>query len=165
MSRDEVIWTMISELLVDYYLPANVFNAYQNDFTVPKTNEYIIINKKIAGQKSLPHRKFDYLTQTKIIEGNGGWEYQVDLYGPNADSAMDNLHLYLISPEASNYLFQYEQGIGAVRQPLNLSPVNDRDKYMNRFMIYFTALNISRLAIPCPGIALNDIEVTFKEIT
>lgn len=167
MTDFQIIWTMITTLLTSYYNPTNVFDAYQNNYTLPTHNNFIIITQKDIGKaKAYPLRDFDILTQEKVLTPFGDYEFQVDLYGDNADTAAHILHTYVDSPAGSNYLIPYQKGIGRVRQtPLNASKVNDRDNYMKRYIVIFTVLNTNVVRIPMQGIGLSDVELNFTEYT
>jgi hypothetical protein len=165
MNKDQIIWTMIQTLLATYYDSANIFLAFQNNMTLPVVNDFIIITRRNIGQVALPLRNFNVLLQQKILTAFGDWEYQVDLYGGNADVCGDILHTYVNSVSASNYLIDFGMGIGKVKDPLNLSAVNDRDRYMKRYAVIFTALNTTAVSIPMPGFGIDDVEITFKEFT
>jgi hypothetical protein len=168
MTTDEVIYTMIKDLLsitYQYYLPENIFYAYQNNYKIPQADDFIIITRRNSFQNGMPIKGFDVLNQKKIITAFGDWEYQIDLYGPFSDDASYILYTYLNSSSASNYLLEENMGIGKLYDPKNLSKSNDRDRYMKRYMILFTAMNISNVLIPTNGINLEDINITSEGLT
>ena len=169
MTPDQITWTMITNLLgtiYTYYLPANVFYAYQNNYTMPQVDDFIIITRNNLKQISYPVRVYDITNQNEVYYGNGDWEYQVDLYGPNSDIAANLLYTYLLSGAGSNFLYLYpvEMGIGKVREPMNLTKSNDREIYMKRYTLIFTLLNVSNVTIPTVGIDASNIQVTISEV-
>jgi len=167
MTPLQIIWTMLKDLLtIDYtlYNQNNIIDAYQNDYTLPQINDFIIIQQRNTHQNGLPLRDFDYLNQKKLLTGFNDFEYQIDLYGDSADLASTILYTYLNSSAASNYLNQYNMGIGRVYDAKNLSSPNDRDRYMKRYMILFTAMNIQTVQIPMQGVGLSDINIEYQEI-
>lgn len=166
MSNFQIVWTMITDLLSAYYDPNNVFDAYQNNYTLPTHNDFVIITQKNIGQVALPLRDYDVVNQKKVLTGFGDWSFQVDLYGNNADIAALDLQTYVLSSAGSNYLLPYELGIGKVKTyPPNMSKVNDRDNYMKRYIVEFTVLNTNILKVSMPGMGYNDIELNFTEYT
>jgi hypothetical protein len=167
MNDFQIIWTMITTLLAAYYDSINVFDAYQNNYTLPTHNNFIIITQKDIGKApAYPLRDFDVLTQEKILTPFGDYEFQVDLYGINADTAAHILHTYVDSSAGSNYLIPYQKGIGKVKPtPINASRKNDRENYMKRYIVTFTVLNTNIVRIPMPGFGLADVELNYKEYT
>lgn len=166
MTNFQIIWTMVTTLLTAYYDPVNVFNAYQNNYTLPTHNNFAIITQKDIAQAALPLRDFDVINQQKVLTGFGDWEFQVDLYGDNADTAANILHIYVLASAASNYLLPFQLGIGKVKMiPPNISKVNDRDNYMKRYIVIFTVLNTNIVKIPMAGISYSDVELNFTEYT
>lgn len=167
MNDFQIIWTMISALLSAYYTSDNIFDAYQNNITFPVSNNFIVITQKDIGKApAYPLRDFDVLAQEKVLTPFGDYEFQVDLYGQNADTCAHILHTYVDSSAGSNYLLDYQRGIGKVRAtPINASPVNDRDRYMKRYIVTFTVLNTNIVRIPMPGIGINDVEINYTEYT
>lgn len=166
MTDFQIIWTMITTLLAAYYDPANVFDAYQNNYTLPTHNNFVIITQEDIGKVAYPLRDFDVLTQEKILTPFGDYKFQVDLYGINADTAAHILHTYVDSSAGSNYLIPYEKGIGKVNPiPINASKKNDRENYMKRYIVIFTVLNTNIVRISMPGFGINDIELNFTEYT
>lgn len=166
MNDFQIIWTMIKDLLAFYYEPENIFDAYQNNITFPTHNNFIVITQKDIGKAAYPLRDFDVATQEKVLTPFGDYEFQVDLYGTNADTAAHRLHTYVDSSAGSNYLLPYKKGIGKVKPtPINASPVNDRDRYMKRYIVIFTVLNTNIVRIPMPGIGINDVEINYTEYT
>lgn len=167
MTDFQIIWAMITTLLADYYDPANVFDAYQNDYKLPTHNNYILITQEDIGKAAAyPLRDFDVLAQEKVLTPFGDYRFQVDLYGVNADIAAHRLHTYVDSSAGSNYLIPYQKGIGKVRAaPINASKKNDRENYMKRYIVIFTVLNANVVRIPMPGFGLTDVELNFTEYT
>lgn len=168
MTPLQIIWTMIKDLLTvdyEYYDQNNIINAYQNNYTLPQVDNFIILQQRNTFQNGLPLRDYNVLTQKKLLTGFNDWEYQVDLYGPNADVASTILYTYLNSSAASNYLIDYQMGIGKLYEAKNLTKANDRDRYMQRYMISFTAMNIQIVQVPIPGLTLEDIDITYQEET
>lgn len=168
MTPIQIIWTMLKDLLtVDYtyYNSNNIINAYQNNYKLPQIDDFIIIQQRNTFQIGQPLRDYDPDTQKKLLTGFNDWEYQVDLYGQNSDISSTILYTYLASSAASNYLIQYDMGIGKLYEAKNLTRANDRDRYMQRYMILFTAMNIKTIQVPIPGIGINDIDITYEEFT
>ena len=167
-TQDQIIWTMITNLLgttYSYYLPANVFYAFQNNYTLPMVDDFIILTRRNLGQSAYPFRQFDATNQNEVYTSFNDWEYQVDLYGNNSDIAADILHTYLYSDAGSNYLYLYplDMGIGKVSVPINLTKPNDRDRYMKRYTLTFTLLNLSSIIIPTAGINDSNIQVNINK--
>jgi hypothetical protein len=163
-TQDQIVWTMITNLLCTiytYYIPSNVFYAFQNNYTLPQVDEFIILTRRNLGQSAYPWRQFDATNQNEVYTAFGDWEYQVDLYGDNSDISADILHTYLYSDAASNYLYLYplDMGIGKLDIPRNLTKQNDRDRYMKRYTLTFTLLNISSINLPTAGINDSNIQV------
>lgn len=156
---------MISELLPTYYSPDNIILSNQNNYTLPVINDFIIINDKDLAQAAYPLNGFDVINQMKTITPFDDREYQIDLYGNNADIAARILYSYTNSSAASNYLLQYNLAIGKVKKPINMTRVNDRDRFMKRYVFIFTALSAEEIKIPAQGLSLNDIEITSEEFT
>lgn len=170
MTPDQIVWTMITNLLCNiytYYSQNNVFYAFQNNFKVPQTDNFVILTKLNQNQIAYPTRYFDQTAQNEVYIGHGDWEYQVDLYGQNSDLASDILHTYLNSGAGSNYLYLYpiNMGIGKVMPPLNLTKSNDRDQWMKRFTLKFTLLNNTSTLIPTAGIGISDVTITVQQET
>ena len=165
MNNDQVIWTMITTYLADYYASANVFLGYQNYYAAPVADEFIILTKLLPKQRFTPNRYYKNATQEKVLWGYNDIEYQVDLYGTVADVAMNALYTILGSVVGSNFLRAYNMGIGKVGEPKNLTNVNDRDNYMTRYTLLFTVLANTRITAPMSGIGLEDITVNLKEYT
>lgn len=168
MTPDQIIWTMIKDLLTvyyTYYIPNNIFFAYQNNYTIPLVDDFIIITRRNIFQNGLPLRNFDIPSQEKYLTGFNDWEYQVDLYGNNSDLSAEILYTFLNSGSASNYLIENTMGIGKLYESKNLTRSNDRDRYMKRYMVMFTAMNIQTTKIPTAGLELSDILITYQEET
>lgn len=168
MTPDQIIWTMIKDLLTEYYEyydEDNIIMSFQNNYTLPTIDDFIIITRRNVFQNGMPLRDFDIENQKKVLTGFNDWEYQIDLYGDNSDLAANVLYTYLNSSAASNYLYFNEMGIGKLSEARNLTRENDRDRYMKRYMVLFTAMNIGIVSVPMAGIALEDIEITYEEFT
>lgn len=168
MTPDQVIWTMIKDLLTsyyEYYLQDNIIVSFQNNYTLPTVNDFIIITRRNVFQNGMPLRDFNIDDQKKVLTGFNDWEYQVDLYGENSDLAANVLYTYLNASAASNYLSFYQMGIGKLFEAKNLTRPNDRDRYMKRYTVLFTAMNIGVVSVPMAGIALEDIDITYEELT
>lgn len=168
MITDQAIWTMIKDLLTvfyTYYLPENIFYAFQNNYKLPQVDDFIIITRRNIFQNGLPLRNYDIANQKKLSTGFGDWEYQVDLYGDNSDTSANILYTFINSADGSNYLIPNQMGIGKVKEPINLTRSNDRERYMKRYTLTFTAINISTIQIPLTGIELNDVTITYEELT
>jgi hypothetical protein len=158
---------MVTNLLstvYQYYDSNNVFNAFLNDEVKPPDDGFIIIRLLENRQLALPLNKFDADTQINTITGFNDKSWQIDLYGKKADESSNILLTYLNSTSASNFLLQYNAGIGVVKDVKNLTKYNDRDRYMPRFVINFDTLDINRVLLPENGIGLNDIIINYKEI-
>lgn len=168
MTPDQTIWTMIKDLLTvyyTYYIPNNIIFAFQNNYTLPQVDDFIIIQRRNVFQNGLPLRDFAVDTQEKLLTGFNDWEYQVDLYGNNSDTSANILYTFLNSGAASNYLIENQMGIGKLYESKNLTRPNDRDRYMKRYMVLFTAMNIQTVQIPTAGIALSDVDITYEQET
>ncbi len=168
MTPLQIIWTMIKDLLtVDYtyYNANNIINAFQNNYKLPQIDDFIIIQQRNIFQNGLPLRDYNGDTQKKLLTGFNDWEYQVDLYGNSSDIAANILYTYLNSSAASNYLLEYQMGIGKLSEAKNLTRPNDRDRYMQRYAVIFTAMNIQTIQVPIPGIILDDIDLTYQQET
>lgn len=166
MNSNQIMWTMITNLLstvYTYYDASNVFSAFQNDFTPPKINDYIMIRLLDNKQDMTPLNKFDAETQINTLTGFYSGSWQIDLYGKNADISSTLLLTYLNSSSASNFLLTYNFGIGKVQSVKNLTKYNDRDKFMPRYVINFETLRTNNVALPTPGIALEDVIITLEE--
>lgn len=167
MTPLQIIWTMIKDLLtVDYtyYNANNIINAYQNNFTLPQIDDFIILQQRNVFQNGLPLRGYDVDTQKKILTGFNDYEYQVDLYGNNSSISASILYTYLNSSAASNYLLDYQMGIGKLYEGRNLTKPNDRDRYMQRYMLLFTAMGIQDVRVPIPGVGVGDVDITYEEL-
>lgn len=168
MTPLQTIWTMIKDLLtIDYtiYNQNNIINAFQNNYTLPQVDDFIIIQQRNIAQNGLPLRGYNGITEKKLLTGFNDWEYQVDLYGGSSDIAANILFTYLNSSAASNYLIDYQMGIGRLYESRNLTRSNDRDRYMQRYMVMFTCMNIQTVQVPIPPITLEDIELTYQQET
>lgn len=167
MTDFQIIWTMITTLLATYYDSVNVFDVYQNDYTLPVHNNYVLITQKDIGKApAYPLRDYDVQTQEKILTPFGDYEFQVDLYGVNADVAAHKLHTYVDSSAGSNYLLPYKKGIGKVKStPINASKKNDRENYVKRYIVIFSVLNTNIVRIPMPGFGIADVEINLTEYT
>ena len=166
MNSSQIMWTMVTNLLstiYTYYNVNNVFTAFQNDFTPPPLNDFIIIRQLENKQTGLPLNNFNATTQINTITGFNNKRWQVDLYGKNAEISSNILLTYLNSTSASNFLLYYNAGIGRVQDVKNLTKYNDREKYMPRFVINFDTLDINNVLLPEKGIALQDIIIHFEE--
>lgn len=168
MTPLQIIWTMIKDLLTidyTYYNKNNIINSFQNDYTLPQVDDFIIIQQRNTFQNGLPLRDYNGDTQKKLLTGFNDWEYQVDLYGPNSDIASTILYTYLNSSASSNYLIDYQMGIGKLYEGKNLTKSNDRNRYMQRYMILFTAMNIQTIQVPMTGVTLENIDITYQQET
>lgn len=165
LTNDQIVWTMITTFLATFYNSANVYMSNQNYYTVGIEDEFVIINKKSPKQHYTPNRYFDVTNQKKILWGYNDIQYQVDLYGIIADDAMNALYTILMSTAGSNFLMQYNAGIGEIKEPLNLTKSNDRDNYMSRYMILFTLLSNTKIELPATGISNTDIKINIKNYT
>lgn len=166
LTSDQIVWTMIKDLLSpEYYDQNNIFNSYQNNFTLPQTDDFIIITRKNILQNGLPIWDFDVQNQKKIYTAFGDWQYQVDLFGNNADEGANIFFTFINASGGSNYLIPYNCGIGRVNYPINLTNVNDRERYMKRYMLSFTLMNISKTRVSSDGISQSDIDITYIEET
>ena len=165
MNNDQVIWTMITTYLADYYTSTNVFLGYQNYYAAPVTDEFIVLTNLLAKQRYTPNRYYSNTNQEKVLWGYNDIEYQIDLYGTTAATGVNTLYTILGSVVGSNFLRAYNMGIGKVGEPKNLTRANDRDNYMTRYTLLFTALANTKITVPMSGIGLEDITVNLKEYT
>lgn len=165
MNNDQIAWTLITTYLASYYDTANVFLGYQNYYVADVANDFVIISNLLARQKYTPNREYNSITQEKILQGYNDIDYQIDMYGANAATASDTLYTILGSVVGSNFLRQYNSGIGRVEDVKNLTGVNDRDNYMPRYMLKFSLLANNNITVPMGGIGLEDVTINLKEYT
>lgn len=165
MTNDQIVWTMVTTYLADYYAADNVFLRTQNNYTPPTIDEFVLISNLRAKQRYTPNRNFNSTTQEKEVFGYNDIHYQLDLYGTVAADAMDRIYTLLSSVVISNFLIQYNTGIGYVDEPKNLTNVNDRDNYMTRYTLLFSMLANNKITVSASGIALDDITINLKEYT
>lgn len=167
MNSTQVLYTMITNLLSTIYTlydKNNVFIAFQNDFTLPKISSFVIIWRLQARQKGTALRDYNGITEIKTLTGFNNVPWQIDFYGINSEQASDILLTYLMSSTASDYLIQYNAGIGKVSDVKNLTHYNDRDRYMLRYTINFETLDVTTVLLPTPAITLPDVAISYEEI-
>lgn len=165
MTNNEIVITMLNNYLSDYYNLDNIILGFQNNYTPPTHNNFIIVTNLSIKQAYTPNRYYNETTQEKELYGYNDTEYQIDLYGKNAIIAIDKLYTILGSVVASNYLMQYNSGIGKLKPVKNLTNVNSRQNYMPRYTILFTLLSNTKITVPMTGLGIQDITINNKEYT
>ena len=165
MTNNEIVITMLNNYLFNYYDANNIILGYQNNFTPPVNNDFVIATNLSIKQAYSPNRYYNAATQEKVLYGYNDTEYQIDLYGKNASIAINELYTILKSVVASNYLMQYDAGIGIVHNPKNLTGVNSRQNYMPKYTILFNLLSNTKITIAATGLALTDVTINLKEYT
>ena len=160
------MWTMITNLLCiiyKYYNVNNVYSAFQNNFTLPSIDDYIMITLLNFKQNMTPINTFNPTNKINTVTGFYNENWQIDLYGKNANIASTLLLTYLNSNNASNFLLKYNSGIGKVQNVKNLTTYNDRNQFMFRYVINFEVLQTNNIALPTNGIALKDITINLQK--
>lgn len=165
MTNNEIVITMLNNYLFNYYDADNIILGYQNNYTPPINNDFVIATNLSIKQAYSPNRYYNATTHEKVLYGYNDTEYQVDLYGKNSFIAVDALYTILKSVVASNYLIQYDAGIGIVHNPKNLTGVNSRQNYMHKYTILFSLLSNTKITIAETGLALTDVTINLKEYT
>lgn len=172
MSEKQIVWLLISDFLVTQglYVATDVKNAFPNNVPITEESEFVVITRLMPVQKALPQQDFDVQDQTITYSNQIDVDYQLDFYGVNAADAAGRMMTYLNSSNASNWLTQYNCGIGAVYMGQNLTADLDRGNYVTRYALKFVLLAGQSVTIDQDGINRSDIpisiiQVTNKEIT
>jgi len=135
---------MLAILVANYYDSNNIFQAYQNDYTIPANNKYIIITELDTTNISRPNSSFTGMLPqgTRQITNMDVTTFQLDFYGPPARQMAAGVRLYLQSPDGTQWL-QAKGNITVynINKLQNLTLVLDQRRYLPRFTFTFSVFN------------------------
>ena len=165
MTESQIIWTFISNFLSTQNLYPDVTaikNAYPNNVPLTVDSNFVVITRLGVDSGSLPTRQFSPENQQTTIGNQDDIAYQVDCYGVTAQVAASSLQNYLLSTNGSNDLLPNGYGIGKVDNVQQMTHTIDRDNYIPRFVIRFTALCFNSITVAQQGIGYDDISVVLE---
>lgn len=141
------------------YLPANIFLAYGNNYSLPADNNYIIITEQPTKTLSTPYHKYDDIAEITTIDALCETLFQVDFYGDNANATSKKFKLVIEDRLGTEFLTPLGFSIAVVEDAQNLSLVMDRDVYVQRWAVRFTVFNNNMITPITPSFDVLDVNV------
>lgn len=127
--------TLTSTGQLFYIHKNNIFIGYQNNYPLPKDNDFIIISDLNPRIKHQGITTIDKINDKIITQTMRDTVLQIDFYGVNAmDNAIIFQHLFM-TPIATDFLNDYNVSGHEVGNIMNLTDTLDIDNYVDRFTI------------------------------
>lgn len=153
------VYDMLVEYITPLYSASNIFQAQQNNYTLPKANSFILITQLDSSILGHPDFGYNSLDETTTLVGYQATWFQVDFYGENSFTACNKFKLLLESSYATTFLSDLNFSIYDVNDFSNLTNIFDSDKYLKRYTIKFRMFNNNRLDINDTGFSSVNLDL------
>lgn len=149
-SMYKAINDLIIDTVGDFYPDESIFKNYYNDATLPKMNQFAVIQELPSiAHCATPYNSWDVDETTEMATNKSNQlvetTFQVEFYGNTNESiASSCANLFATALQcwyATDFLKQFGYTVGIADSPKNMSFDLDRDTYLSRYVIKFSLFN------------------------
>jgi len=120
------------------YHSDNVFVAYQNSYTLPIHDDFIVITPLGIEVEFTPIYKYYIEPEQQSFYNVSYCGFQIDYYGKMGLQAVNDMQLVLLSDFGCQHFQDNDLGIYKVDVVRNMSNIIDRDVYVARYVLEFS---------------------------